>query len=178
MYCFLTFVWEWSGQLILKLIFVTSLPSMLWHYVDTSFKRDKWSQTKRNTTFSDIVFHALAISVVCFVPTDSSRNSEPETVRWSNIFFGIFVFLNAYSQNKTNHKTGMGMWNWAIKSCLFLCSILFEVTYAFRMMWGDIWIPKWKGPSNKMEHKNKHLFSGVFHALSRGGVCFYPTVVF
>ena len=79
----------------------------------------------RATFSSKKVFCALTHGVVRFVPNVLSKLLRS---------FCMMV-PKAKSQNKNNHTMRKAMKNWTRKWCLFLGSILFEVTWAFWKMW-------------------------------------------
>ena len=79
-----------STNILLKRIFSKDCMVIPKPQVKVTSKQKNGTHDK--TPVSDIVFHALAISVVCFVPTDSSRNSEPETVSGQKFLLAFLCF--------------------------------------------------------------------------------------
>ena len=58
-------------------------------------------------------------------------------ILWQPIRSFYSMVFEANTRNKTEHTMWKGMENCARKRCLFLCTILFQVTWAFYKMWCD-----------------------------------------
>ena len=59
-------------------------------------------------------------------------------ILWQPIRSFYSMVFEANTRNKTEHTMWKGMENCARKWCLFLCTILFEVTWPFWKMWSKI----------------------------------------
>ena len=114
----------------------------------TSFKTAQvtWQKmVQKKTPFSTTVFNSLLHGVIRFVASVSSKTTFwlVEILYRPIRSFYLMVF-EANTRNKTEHAMWKGMKNCARKWCIFLCTILFEVTWAFCKMWFVIaCIPKY-----------------------------------
>ena len=125
-----------------------------------------WWYTKK-TQFSSTVFNILSQGVIHFVASDSSKNTFwLVVILWQPIRSFYSMVLEANTRNKTEHTMWKGSENCAIKWCLFLCTVLFEVTCAFSKMWRVlhlIWV--WLGGVYGWPDP-VHFRRPVFHTLN------------
>ena len=101
------------------------------------------AQVNSNKMVHKKIYHFLAQVFMVFhvVWSVLFRVLAPETTFWTVEFLQQpirrihLVVFEANTRNKTNHTMWKGMQNCAKKWFLFLCTILFEVTWAFWKMW-------------------------------------------
>ena len=106
----------------------------------------KQNGTQEKTPFSGTVFHTLSHDVFHFVASGSSfKNHWIEAFDWLSKNLG--VFFSFHSQQNWSHHV-KGYWKLCQKLVSFLCTILFEVTYAFWKMW-----PGWFVALHQMPQK-------------------------
>ena len=100
----------------------------------------KENGTHKKDNISSRVFNTLSHGVICFVASVSSKKYLLEG--WNSLTQPIRSFssmaFEANTRNKTEHTMWKGMETCSRKWHLFLCTILFEVTWIFCMMWGPI----------------------------------------
>ena len=121
---------------VMYCIFKFSCP-MLPYFFGTHFSKHlsdlKQNGTQEKTPFSSTVFNALSHGVIRFDASVSSKKTTLwlfETLRQPIRSFYSVVF-EANTRNKTKRSTPYErVWKW----CLFLCAILFQVTWAFCKM--------------------------------------------